>query len=97
MSKLLVIVGALAISVSGLLSATKCDDAKSYLDSNRANLIPTFSLETPNEIVKLSQKTAIETLGVLDRAIERKHQFICGIGLRNIKQAVTYVEDYFSK
>lgn len=97
MSKLIVIVGALALSASAILSATKCDDAKSYLDGSRANLIPTFSLETPNEIVKLSQKNAIETLGLLDRAIERKHQFICGIGLRNIKQAVTYIEDYFSK
>jgi hypothetical protein len=92
MSKLLVLVSALSLSTSGILFATKCDDAKSYLSSNRANLIPTFNLETSNQKVKLTQQAAIERLGLLDRAVERKHEFLCGYALEHLKEDVAYVE-----
>ena len=88
MSKLLVIVGVINLMASGLLSATKCDDAKAYLDQNRANLIPTFNLETSNQKVKLTQQEAIERLGLLDRAIERRHQFLCGHALEHLREDV---------
>lgn len=92
MSKLLLIVGLLSLMTSNLLSASKCDDAKTYLDQNRANLIPTFNLETSNQKVKLTQQAAIERLSVLDRAIERRHQFLCGYALENLREDVAYIE-----
>jgi len=92
MSKLLVIIGVISIMASGLLLATKCDDAKAYSDQNRANLIPLFNLETSNQKVKLIQQGGLERINQLDRAIERRHQFLCGYALEHLREDVAFVE-----
>ena len=93
MSKLSVIVGLLAITTSGYLSATKCDDAKKFLEDHKANLIATFNVETTNESVKLTQQSANARIASLERAIERKHGFMCEHEVKHLKKDRKYVED----
>jgi hypothetical protein len=92
MSKLILIIGALVFAASHLVAGPKCERAKEYLDAHRANLIPTFNLDNSNQKIKIVQQTGIERLGLLDRAIERNHEFLCGHALTHLQDDVEFIE-----
>lgn len=93
MSKLLLVMSVLLLAASGTRAGRKCENAKAYLDQNRANLTATFDLESSNTKLKTIQQAALTRIGLLDNAIKRNHEFMCGHAMQDLKEEAKYIED----
>lgn len=91
MSKLLLVISVLVLA-PGTMAGRKCETAKAYLDQQRANLTATFDLESSNTKLKTIQEAARHRITVLDNAIKRNHEFICGHAMQDLKEEAEYIE-----